>query len=404
MSFLATLLGYMDTTEHTYREFDTETNFYSGGIGSDLNIYSIYDTDAVKLKFTVRTKTLAGRIKDTTKLMAEMMFKTLFTDEKHLREVVAETRSRLKVRLMSAGHQAAVSYSMAGLTLDGWYNDYSMGIGYYDYLVKLDENFDSEKEKLIKGCEELVKAMFKKKKMLISCTCDENDYGLLCGEISEFDSELENFEKENSADILELESYKPDVKCRKTAFSTPAEVQYAAVSGSYKDVPDVNDGAMMVVKHLLSYGYLWNEVRVKGGAYGVMCRFSRAGSGSFVSYRDPNLSATYDVYKKAADFLENYDADEREVTKTIIGTISGLDTPLTPSMDGKRSMSMYLTKTPLEVIQKERNQVLACTKEDIRNTADAVRKIANTENICVIGNEKRIKDEASLFESIKPLS
>ena len=246
--------------------------------------------------------------------------------------------------------------------------------------------------------------MFKKKKMLISCTCDENDYGLLCGAISEFDSELENFEKENSANILELESYKPDVKYRKTAFSTPAEVQYAAVSGSYKDVPDVNDGAMMVVKHLLSYGYLWNEVRVKGGAYGVMCRFSRAGSGSFVSYRDPNLSATYDVYKKAADFLENYDADEREVTKTIIGTISGLDTPLTPSMDGKRSMSMYLTKTPLEVIQKERNQVLACTKEDIRNTADAVRKIANTENICVIGNEKRIKDEASLFESIKPLS
>ena len=404
MSFLATLLGYMDTTEHTYREFDTETNFYSGGIGSDLNIYSIYDTDAVKLKFTVRTKTLAGRIKDTTKLMAEMMFKTLFTDEKHLREVVAETRSRLKVRLMSAGHQAAVSYSMAGLTLDGWYNDYSMGIGYYDYLVKLDENFDSEKEKLIKGCEELVKAMFKKEKMLISCTCDENDYGLLGGAISEFDSELENFEKENSADIFGLESYKPDVKYRKTAFSTPAEVQYAAVSGSYKDVPDVNDGAMMVVKHLLSYGYLWNEVRVKGGAYGVMCRFSRAGSGSFVSYRDPNLSATYDVYKKAADFLENYDADEREVTKTIIGTISGLDTPLTPSMDGKRSMSMYLTKTPLEVIQKERNQVLACTKEDIRNTADAVRKIANTENICVIGNEKRIKDEASLFESIKPLS
>ena len=404
MSFLATLLGYMDTTEHTYREFDTETNFYSGGIGSDLNIYSIYDTDEVKLKFTVRTKTLAGRIKDTTKLMAEMMFKTLFTDEKHLREVVAETRSRLKVRLMSAGHQAAVSYSMAGLTLDGWYNDYSMGIGYYDYLVKLDENFDSEKEKLIKGCEELVKAMFKKEKMLISCTCDENDYGLLGGAISEFDSELENFEKENSADILGLECYKPDVKYRKTAFSTPAEVQYAAVSGSYKEVPDVNDGAMMVVKHLLSYGYLWNEVRVKGGAYGVMCRFSRAGSGSFVSYRDPNLSATYDVYKKAADFLENYDADEREVTKTIIGTISGLDTPLTPSMDGKRSMSMYLTKTPLEVIQKERNQVLACTKEDIRNTADAVRKIANTENICVIGNEKRIKDEASLFESIKPLS
>ena len=404
ISFLATLLGYMDTTEHTFREFDTETNFYSGGIGSYLNIYSLYNLEDVELKFDVKTKTLAGRIKDTVRLMAEMMFKTVFTDEKHLREVVAETRSRLKVRLMSAGHQAAVSYSMAGITVDGWYNDYSMGIGYYDYLVKLDENFDGEKEKLIKGCEELVKAMFKKENMLISCTCDDEDYAKFEEAMSSFIGKLDDFEKKNKADVSTLEKYRPDVKYRKTAFSTPAEIQYAAVSGSYKDVPDVNDGAMTVTRHLLSYGYLWNEVRVKGGAYGVMCKFTRDGSGSFVSYRDPNLSATYEVYKKAADYLANYEADEREVTKTIIGTISGLDTPLTPAMDGKRSMNIYLTKTPLEVLQKERDQILACTKEDIRKTADAVRKVADAENICVIGNEQHIKDEASMFEVIKPLS
>ena len=404
ISFLATLLGYMDTTEHIFREFDTETNFYSGGIGSDLNIYSLYNSEDVELKFDVKTKTLAGRIKDTVRLMAEMMFKTVFTDEKHLREVVAETRSRLKVRLMSAGHQAAVSYSMAGITVDGWYNDYSMGIGYYDYLVKLDENFDGEKEKLIKGCEELVKAMFKKENMLISCTCDDEDYAKFEEAMSSFIGKLDDFEKKNKADVSTLEKYRPDVKYRKTAFSTPAEIQYAAVSGSYKDVPDVNDGAMTVTRHLLSYGYLWNEVRVKGGAYGVMCKFTRDGSGSFVSYRDPNLSATYEVYKKAADYLANYEADEREVTKTIIGTISGLDTPLTPAMDGKRSMNIYLTKTPLEVLQKERDQILACTKEDIRKTADAVRKVADAENICVIGNEQHIKDEADLFEVIKPLS
>ena len=315
ISFLATLLGYMDTTEHTFREFDTETNFYSGGIGSDLNIYSLYNSEDVELKFDVKTKTLAGRIKDTVRLMAEMMFKTVFTDEKHLREVVAETRSRLKVRLMSAGHQAAVSYSMAGITVDGWYNDYSMGIGYYDYLVKLDENFDGEKEKLIKGCEELVKAMFKKENMLISCTCDDEDYAKFEEAMSSFIGKLDDFEKKNKADVSTLEKYRPDVKYRKTAFSTPAEIQYAAVSGSYKDVPDVNDGAMTVTRHLLSYGYLWNEVRVKGGAYGVMCKFTRDGSGSFVSYRDPNLSATYEVYKKAADYLANYEADREKSQK-----------------------------------------------------------------------------------------
>ena len=211
ISFLATLLGYMDTTEHTFREFDTETNFYSGGIGSDLNIYSLYNSEDVELKFDVKTKTLAGRIKDTVRLMAEMMFKTVFTDEKHLREVVAETRSRLKVRLMSAGHQAAVSYSMAGITVDGWYNDYSMGIGYYDYLVKLDENFDGEKEKLIKGCEELVKAMFKKENMLISCTCDDEDYAKFEEAMSSFIGKLDDFEKKNKADVSTLEIQKNSI-------------------------------------------------------------------------------------------------------------------------------------------------------------------------------------------------
>ena len=109
------------------------------------------------------------------------------------------------------------------------------------------------------------------------------------------------------------------------------------------------------------------------------------------------------MYRHVAEYLEQYDAKEREVTKTIIGTISGIDTPLTPYMKGKRSLSAYLTNVTEEMMQKQRDQVLNCDIEDIRQTADVVREVISDGVICVIGNEKKIAEEEKLFESIEPL-
>ena len=298
MSFLSTLLGYMDTKKHTYTEFDTETNFYTGGIASDLSIYC-QTNDKYSLKYEVRTKVLKSQINHAVELLSELMFETLFTDEKHLREVVAETRSRLKVRLMSAGHQAAAARVLAGLSESSWLNDYSVGVGYYDYLVKLDENFDEEKDKLIEGCRQLVKAMFRKDKLLISCTCADSDMDVLEKALSVLVKDFDNNCEE--ADLSQLDKYIPETEIKKEAYTTPAEIQYVALGGSFRDIPDANQGALKVVSHLLNYDYLWNEVRVKGGAYGVGCRFNREGDGYFTSYRDPNLSSTLEVYREAVE-------------------------------------------------------------------------------------------------------
>ena len=408
VSFLTTLLGYMNTKKHTYTEFDTETNFYTGGIASDVNIYcQNRDTNDYKLHFEVRTKVLRSQLKHALDLMAEMMFETLFTDEKHLREVVAEGRSRLKVRLMSSGHQAAASRAASCFSKSSWLNDHYMGIGYYDYLVKLDENFEEEKETLIAGCKALLGKIFRKNGMLISITGEEEEYKALERELPLFLERLSAFEAEcgkmESATMEALQKYIPNPETTQEAFSTPAEIQYVAVGGSFAEVAH-NFGALRVARHLLNYEYLWNEVRVKGGAYGVSCQFQREGDGYFASYRDPNLSATINVYRKAADFLENYDAEEREVTKTIIGTISGMDTPLTPNMKGRRSLTGYMSGLTVETLQKERDQVLGCSQEDIRALAPVMRAIAESGNLCVIGNEKHIEEEKELFATIKPLS
>lgn len=210
-------------------------------------------------------------------------------------------------------------------------------------------------------------------------------------------------QRKNTGALNELTKYVPAPVENREGFTTPAEIQYVAVGGSFAGVPH-NFGALRVARHLLNYDYLWNEVRVKGGAYGVACQFQREGDGYFTSYRDPNLSSTIDVYKGAADYLESYDADEREITKTIIGTISGMDVPLTPNMNGSRSPTGYISGVTEEELQRERDQVLNCSLEDIRSLAPVMRAVAESNNLCVIGNERHITEEKELFAVLKPLS
>ena len=154
---------------------------------------------------------------------------------------------------------------------------------------------------------------------------------------------------------------------------------------------------------MLSYDYLWINIRVKGGAYGCMSGFGRSGEGYLVSYRDPNLRETNAVYEGVTDYLRNFQADERDMTKFVIGTISDLDTPLTPSIRGSRGLSAYLSGVTQEMMQKERDQVLSATVEDIRALADIVQAILDTGAFCVVGNEDRIEGAKDLFKETKNL-
>ena len=408
VSFLTTLLGYMDTKKHSYNAFDTEVNFYTGGIAADAGIYcKNQGSDVYDIRFEVKAKVLRDKTEHALDLMAEMMFETLFDDDKHLQEVVKEARSRLKMRLMSSGHQAAAGRATSAFSKSAWLSDRYTGLGYYEYLVELDEHFAEKKEALKKGYAALLRKIFRKEKLLLSVTGQEREYQAVEEQIPSFLQRLCAFEEsaplQAEDEVSErLSAFVPVHETVREGYGTPAEIQYVAVGGSFYDEP-FNYGALRVARHLLNYGYLWNEVRVKGGAYGVSCQFNREGEGFFASYRDPNLSSTIQVYEKAGDFLEHFDAEERELTKTIIGTISGMDTPLTPNMKGRRSMTGYLSGVTVEKLQQERDQVLGCTKEDIRKLSSVMKKVADVNNLCVIGNEEHIEAEKELFDKTEPL-
>ena len=151
---------------------------------------------------------------------------------------------------------------------------------------------------------------------------------------------------------------------------------------------------------ILSYEYLWMNIRVKGGAYGCMSSFLRTGDSYFVSYRDPNLAKTNAVYEKIPEYVASFDPDERDMTKYIIGTMSGIDQPMTPASKGERSMNLYMNKVSAEMIREERNQILDAEQDDIRALYKVAEAVLQADQMCVIGGEDKIEEEKELFKTL----
>lgn len=193
--------------------------------------------------------------------------------------------------------------------------------------------------------------------------------------------------------------------CRKRneGFKTSSKVQYVARVGNFIDHGAQYHGALQILKVILSYDYLWQNVRVKGGAYGCMSNFNRIGEGYLISYRDPNLKKTMEVYEGVVDYLKNFTVDERDMTKYIIGTISNIDRPMNPAAKGDRSMNLYMNHVSQEMIRTERSQILHAAQEDIRALAAVVEAMLKAEQICVIGSEEKIEEEKEMFLEVKTL-
>mgnify|MGYP000011175836 FL=1 len=153
----------------------------------------------------------------------------------------------------------------------------------------------------------------------------------------------------------------------------------------------------------MNYEYLWQNIRVKGGAYGCSTNIGRNGDVCFLSYRDPNLGRTLDVYRGVPEYLKNFEIDERGMTRFVIGAFSELDAPLTPLSQGRRSLLSYLTGVTYEMIQEERQQALHTRPQDIKDLADVMQTALDHSYICAIGNEGKLQEESDLFDVLETL-
>lgn len=402
-SLLSFVLGYSDTQNYSYLELSNEVNIHTGGISANVRSFSIKgNTDTYYPVFEFSTKVLYDKMQEAFRLLQEMIHRTKLNDKKRLKEIVDEMKSKLQMHFNSSGHSVAVDRAMSYYSVHGLFKEVTTGIAFYKFIEDLTENFQTRAEEAIEKMKQLLQMIFTRKNLLISITSDAEGYQRFEEKLPDFTDTLIPHVDEKLFAAYDTSSLKP--VCLNEGFKSAMQVQYVARTGNFLKAGFEYTGALKVLKTILSYDYLWINVRVKGGAYGCMCGFSGVdGDAFFTSYRDPNLAETNDIYKRIPEYVKNFYADERDITKYIIGTFSTLDTPLTPQAKGKRSLSMYLAGLTEADLQKERDEVLNVTVSDIQALYKIVQAVLDAGHICVIGNEGKVNDNKDLFKEVKYL-
>lgn len=397
LGFFTNALGLVSTENYSYTDLANATNIYTGGISTGTASHpDIKDRNNFVFKFEVKLKVLEKNLDKALELMEQMLLASDFTDTKRLGEIVAQIKARLQANLSSSGHLVAAMRSMSSFSRYALYQDELKGIAFYRSICRIEKELSESPESVSDKLAAIAKKLFARNRMLISFTGNSEAYGN--AKLS-LEKVIAGFNKMSViGDQAEVH-----FNTAKEAFIDASQIQYVAKTGDFICEGYEYTGALRLLRIILSYDYLWINVRVKGGAYGCMNTFLRSGESYFVSYRDPNLSDTLDVYDRIPEYIKSFSPDERDMTKYIIGTFSALDTPMNPEAKGSRSLSAYLEGITYEQIQKERNEILNAQPEDIRRLADLVEAVLKKDSICVIGNENMIKESAGLFENVEKL-
>lgn len=422
LGILKAVLGYVDTEHYSYADLANEINIHTGGIGSSIGVYpNVHKRDEMEVTYEVRTKVLADKLADAVNLIEEIILTSKLDDEKRLYEILAQLKSRLQVALSSSGHSVASTRAMSYFSRAAYYQDATSGIRCFKVIEDYEAHFEEKKDALIQKLTGLVQQIFAADRLMVSITCEEKHYKKVEQEILALRGKLPIGEGDAASAVSGQRpeepgqtAVQPTGKCKRVlpeialckkneGFMDASQVQYVARAGNFAEHGFAYHGALKILKVIMGYDYLWINIRVKGGAYGCMNGYMRNGDTYFVSYRDPNLSATNQIYDGIPEYLEGFSADERDMTKYIIGTISDMDTPLNPSAKGARSMTAYLQQMTFEDIQKERNQVIDATAEDICGLKDMLAAVLADQCICVIGNEDALKTEKTLGLELAPL-
>ncbi|MDO5475704.1 MAG: insulinase family protein [Eubacteriales bacterium] len=413
-----TLFSVLNTASYDYAALGHEINISTGGLNAVVSGYNWYgegprpeeETPAAgrgkyRLTFEVTMKCLHKNLKEALALVGEILMTTDYRMPARILEVLEEERAGMRAAMTSAGHATALQRALSYLSEPGAIMDRVTGLGAYETLDETCASLLAYKENENAGQEpglcvllqEMAAAVFRSDNLTFDCTACEEDLPAILDVVRELADRLPGTPKEH------FEPFVPAPVKKNEGLTTAGQIQFVCRAGSYASPDRPATGAFRVLRVLLGYEYLWNRVRVKGGAYGCMSGFNRDGYAYLVSYRDPHLKQTLETFEKTGDFLRGFTADERTMTKYIIGAVSGLDQPMTPFIYGRYSLSAYLNGLTGEYLQRERDEVLDCTQESIRALAEYVDAVMENECLCVVGSDAKIRENAELFGEIRKL-
>lgn len=393
---LTDILGKLDTKRYSYQELPLKTNKVFGGLSFQNDIYS-KNTEEYHAFLTLKSKFLKEDFLEVAELIKEILLYTNFNALENLKKIVRAAKIRGENYLLNYSHIEGIHYCVGQLSMGGKINEVTRGIEYFHFLTNIDKLLSEMPEKVIEKLKETAAILFTKKNFNISIGCEEsvlkNAVSLRDNIIESLGTSLEDRPR-NYNFVREASSI---------AFTANGQVLYNVFAADFNKYGYVYSGKMQVLKTILNLEYLWNEVRVKGGAYGSGCNFQKNGLCYFYSYRDPNVLNTYKIYNELGEKLRNFNASDRDMTKYILGTINRIDQPKTnmDKLNDAINKEYRGFEQDFEII--ERNQIIHTNQNDILNFAELLQDIANMRNYCTIGNESKIEKNKDFFDSIHKL-
>lgn len=392
VGILKSVLGLIGTEHYTYGELFSEINIQTGGISPTVNTY----TDARHLQnytamMEIKVKVLYENLAQAFGLVEEILMHSGFGDTKRLHELIAELKSQKQANMMSAGHSLASVRALSYISKTAAISDQISGLPFYRLLEELESDFDAYKDELAKKLNRLAVCLFRPENLMVDYTAQQEG-------LENIETLITSFRDRLHTEPVAARGYEPKLQRKNEGLMSSSQVQYVCRAGNFTEKGLPYTGALKALRIMMSYDYLWTQVRVKGGAYGCMCNFGKSGESYFVSYRDPNLEKTIEAYENAAEYIRNFEADERTMTQYIIGAVSELDMPMTPAGKGAYSLAGYMTHYTYEQVQKERDELLTVQPENIRELAAYINAFMEDACLCVVGNEEKIRKQEDLFE------
>jgi len=407
LSLFTQVLEEIETKNYNFVDFSNLINTYLGDI--DYHLYPIEKNkenskNDLDLKFNISLKFLNQNIKKVELILNEIFNNIVFKKEK-IREVLTKTKSNMQISFIENGHFISSVQAESKLSYNSKLNNLLFNLEYFRFIENLEKNFETNYEEIIKSFQEIYLNIFKKENLIITICTDKEDIEFI--ENLNLKSSILN---NSDSKIINRNEYFSELNLSNLniAVSTTSQVNYVSKSISYSNIENFekinNIGAQKVIKTYLRYKYLWEKVRVLGGAYGSFSSLKLDSTITFTSYRDPNLKETLEVYDNFSTNILKENFDKKEIQKLIIATISSEDIPQSYESKLLTESIYYLNEISIEFRNKIREQILNFKKEDFIAQKPIFDLFFKTNNISVLGNEKKIEENKNLFDKIEKLN
>lgn len=401
LSVLGMLLSRLDTERHTAAELDVLMRLHLGSLRFFADAFvDDADPSRVSLKMTVATSALSEELEQMARIPREIWETTKFDDSDKIRDILVQRRIAMEQSFANEGHVRAMNRLSSYEFKSGVLKEAMGGVDFYRFLCDLIDNFDERFDALQSRLRDVCSRVFTKRDVVASFTGSKADREIFFHMAGDFGlpGEARIFDGKPSTPAFGEKIPEPVMK--REAFIVPSDVCYVA-KGSDVGALGAYAGEWQVLASALSFDYLWNEVRVKGGAYGVGFRRTPEGFGRFYSFRDPAVDPTLERFDAAGSWLASFDPSEEEMEGYIVSTVASHDAPAKPRQVARRQDAQFFCEKPAGYRERLRAEKLATTPEKLRACSTALDEVAQRGSICVFGGEDVVRASAGEFDVIE---